>query len=93
MVHPKVRVVSEGAPLPHSLTPVYPTTAGLTQANLRGFIEHALDTLLLDDTLDPALLKRLALGPFRESVLLLHRPPPDAGGAASRSERTRRGGA
>jgi ATP-dependent DNA helicase RecG len=78
MVHPKVRVVGEDAALPQSLTPVYPTTAGLSQANLRGFIDHALDTLLLDDTLDPALLGRLALGPFRESVLLLHRPPPDA---------------
>ena len=78
MVHPKVRVVDEGAPLPQSLTPVYPTTAGLSQANLRGFIDHALDTLLLDDTLEPALLERLALGPFRESVLLLHRPPPQA---------------
>jgi ATP-dependent DNA helicase RecG len=78
MVHPKVRVVGEDTALPQSLTPVYPTTAGLSQANLRGFIDHALDTLLLDDTLEPALLERLALGPFRESVLLLHRPPPDA---------------
>ncbi len=87
MVHPKVRVVLAGAPLPTSLTPVYPTTAGLSQAQLRGFIEHALDTLLLDDTLDAALLARLALAPFRESVLLLHRPPPDVD-AASLAERT-----
>ncbi len=87
MVHPKVRVVEEGAPLASSLTPVYPTTAGLSQANLRGFIEHALDTLLLDDTLEPALLERLALGGFRESVLRLHRPPPDAD-ARSLAERT-----
>jgi len=87
MVHPKVRVVEEGAALAASLTPVYPTTAGLSQATLRGFIAHALDTLLLDDTLDAALLDRLALGPFRESVLLLHRPPPDVD-PASLAERT-----
>jgi len=77
MVHPRVRVVEKDAPLAASLTPVYPTTAGMSQADLRGFIGHALDTLLLDDTLEPALLERLALGPFRESVLTLHRPPPD----------------
>ncbi len=82
MVHPKVRVVDEGAPLAASLTPVYPTTAGLSQANLRGFIEHALDTLLMDDTLEPELLARLALRGFRESVLMLHRPPPDVDGAS-----------
>jgi ATP-dependent DNA helicase RecG len=87
MVHPKVRVVEKDDPLAASLTPVYPTTAGMSQANLRGFIEHALDTLLLDDTLDAALLSRLALGGFRESVLLLHRPPPDVD-AASLGERT-----
>jgi ATP-dependent DNA helicase RecG len=87
MVHPKVRVVDEATPLPTALTPVYPTTAGLSQANLRGFIGHALDTLLLDDTLDPALLGRLALQGFRESVLLLHRPPPDVD-AASLAGRT-----
>ena len=87
MVHPKVRVVDEDTPLASCLTPVYPTTAGMSQANLRGFIEHALDTLLLDDTLDEALLARLAMGSFRDSVLTLHRPPPDAG-AASLDERT-----
>jgi len=87
MVHPKVRVVDESTPLPTSLTPVYPTTAGMSQASLRGFIGHALDTLLLDDTLESSLLERLALQGFRESVLLLHRPPPDVD-AASLAGRT-----
>jgi len=87
MVHPRVRVVEPDAPLAASLTPVYPTTAGLSQANLRGYIGHALDTLLLDDTLEAELLQRLALRGFRESVLLLHRPPPDVD-AASLAGRT-----
>ncbi|MGZ5048708.1 MAG: ATP-dependent DNA helicase RecG, partial [Usitatibacter sp.] len=30
MVHPKYRIVSKDTPLPKSLTPVYPTTAGLS---------------------------------------------------------------
>src|SRR5262249_37437585 len=77
MVHPKYRVVEKGAPLAKSLTPVYPTTAGLSQGQLRSMIERALDELALEDSLDAALLGRLKLGPFRESVLLLHRPPPD----------------
>jgi ATP-dependent DNA helicase RecG len=76
MVHPKYRVVVKGAPLSKSLTPVYPTTAGLSQAALRDKIESALDTLVLDDTLPEDTLKNLRLGRFRESVLFLHRPPP-----------------
>ena len=77
MVHPRYRVVAEGAPLAKSLTPVYPTTAGLSQATLREKIGQALDTLALEDTLDAERLAKLGLAPFRESVVLLHRPPPD----------------
>jgi ATP-dependent DNA helicase RecG len=78
MVHPRYRLVDKDTPLPTSLTPVYPTTAGLPQAVLRSLIANALDSLLLDDTLEGALLERLSLGSFRDSVLTLHRPPPDA---------------
>jgi len=87
MVHPKYRIVEKGAPLSRSLTPVYPTTAGLSQSALKGAIENALDSLVLDDTLDPARVAKLGLRPFRESVLFLHRPPPDVD-AASLEERT-----
>src|SRR3954468_4583032 len=82
MVHPKYRMVEKGAPLSKSLTPVYPTTAGLSQLQLRGLIERALDTLALDDTLDRKLLAKLGLPPFRESVMLLHRRPPDVDAAS-----------
>src|SRR5512140_2239128 len=70
MVHPKYRVVAPGAPLSKSLTPVYPTTAGLSQALLRQKIDEALDSLVLDDTLEEEQLLRFGLEPFRESVLL-----------------------
>jgi ATP-dependent DNA helicase RecG len=87
MVHPRYKIVAPGTPLPTSLTPVYPTTAGLAQSALRGMIERALDTLALEDTLDDARLRKLGLGAFRESVLLLHRPPPGVD-AASLIDRT-----
>ena len=87
MVHPKYRIVSKDTPLSKSLTPVYPTTAGLSQAQLKGRIDRMLDTLALEDTLDAKLLAKLKLMAFRESVMLLHRPPPDVD-AASLDERT-----
>jgi ATP-dependent DNA helicase RecG len=87
MVHPKYRIVDRNTPLSTSLTPVYPTTAGLSQNELRGKIAEALDTLALEDTLDDKHLAKLRLGGFRESVLFLHRPPPKVD-AKSLDERT-----
>src|SRR5690606_35257211 len=40
MVHP--RITTAGADLPDSLTPVYPTTEGLSQPTLRRAIDQAL---------------------------------------------------
>ena len=76
MVHPRYHAIDKDAALPTSLTPVYPTTAGLSQSHLRAMIAKALDSLALEDTLDEKRLAKLRLGGFRESVLFLHRPPP-----------------
>ena len=35
MVHPQCKAVSESTPVKELLTPIYPTTAGLTQPNIR----------------------------------------------------------
>lgn len=78
MVHPKYRVVAEGAPIAMQLTPIYPTTAGLSQANLQRLVRAALDAHALDDTLPPALIGKLRLPAFRDSVITLHHPPPAA---------------
>ena len=78
MVHPRYRIVGKDTPLSKSLTPIYPTTAGLPQHQLRDLINGALDTLQLGDTLDEKLLARLKMMPFRDAVMALHRPPPDA---------------
>ncbi len=77
MVHPRYRVVSEGAPVAEALTPVYPTTAGLGQDTLRKLIARALAAEALDDTLPEALLKRPLLPAFRDAVMFLHHPTPD----------------
>ena len=77
MVHPRYRVVHGELPVSQSLTPVYPTTAGLAQDALRRLIERALADCDLTDTLPEALLAPLRLPLFRESVSFLHNPPPD----------------
>ena len=77
MVHPKCRAVGDDTPLQQSLTPVYPTTAGLSQTVLRKLISNALETLPLPDTLPDALLKKLKLASFADSIQLLHNLTPD----------------
>ena len=77
MVHPKCRAVDDHTPLQQSLTPVYPTTAGLAQPILRKLIVNALETLPLTETLPDALLKKLKLADFATSIRLLHNPTPD----------------
>ena len=78
MVHPKYRVVAEGAPVSKELTPVYPTTAGLSRAVLQRLVGNALAAADLEDTLPSALLGKLKLAAFRDSVRYLHHPPPAA---------------
>ena len=82
MVHPKCRAVEDDTPLNSSLTPVYPTTAGLSQATLRKLIFNALESLPLTDTLPEVLLKRLRLADFAASLRLLHNPPPNVAAAS-----------
>ncbi|HWI13477.1 MAG TPA: ATP-dependent DNA helicase RecG, partial [Burkholderiales bacterium] len=77
MVHPRCRAVMPNSPVADALTPVYPTTAGLGQDELRRLIGRALGDLALDDTLPPDMIRALALPRFRDAVLLLHKPPPD----------------
>jgi ATP-dependent DNA helicase RecG len=76
MAHPRYRIVQEGEPLPDTLTPIYPTTAGVGQSELRARVLQALDAADLEDTLPPPVIKTYRLKNFEESVRLLHRPPP-----------------
>ncbi|HEU5284211.1 MAG TPA: ATP-dependent DNA helicase RecG, partial [Burkholderiales bacterium] len=87
MIHPRYRVVRGEEPLPESLTPVYPSTAGLAQPVLRKLIARALAAVDLSDPLPKELRSRLRLPPFEDSIRYLHNPPPDAS-QATLQERT-----
>ncbi|MCC6532045.1 MAG: ATP-dependent DNA helicase RecG [Burkholderiales bacterium] len=78
MVHPRYRLVRADEPLPETLTPVYPTTQGLSQVALRALVNRAVGTCELHDTLPASVLNALDLGGFGASVRYLHAPPPDA---------------
>jgi ATP-dependent DNA helicase RecG len=87
MAHPRYRFVRPGQPLPETLTPVYPASAGIGQGTLRQKVLEALDAGPLEDTVPPGLRAKYALPAFDESVRLLHRPPPGIA-APSLAERT-----
>ncbi|MFC0170650.1 ATP-dependent DNA helicase RecG [Pseudoduganella danionis] len=75
MVHPAYKVINEGAPLPTSLTPVYPAGEGLSQPILRRAIGDAMKRIDWTDTLPAQLRQRMQLSDFEPAVKLLHYPP------------------
>jgi ATP-dependent DNA helicase RecG len=81
MVHPTVRVVSEGTPLADSLTPVYPTGAGLPQSYLRKAVAAGLSRAPLDELIPSALLPG-GVPSLRESLHFLHHPRAEVSLAA-----------
>ncbi|PTB21190.1 ATP-dependent DNA helicase RecG [Trinickia symbiotica] len=86
MVHPTVRVVDDDTPLPQALTPVYPSTAGVSQAYLRTAIDNALARTDLPELLPRPIAERycepLALPPLASAVRTLHHPSADTDEAA-----------
>jgi len=62
--------------LSNTLTPQYPTTAGVSQSQLRSRIRKALNDLNLSDTL-PAVKATQPLPGLNASLQFLHAPPPD----------------
>ena len=75
LIHP--RISAPGAALSVALTPIYPTTDGLSQPSLRKAITQALGSAAMQDTLPAALLEKLDLMPFEEAVRTLHAPTPE----------------
>ncbi|PNE58717.1 DNA helicase RecG [Paraburkholderia fungorum] len=78
MVHPAVRVVDEDTPLPQALTPVYPSTAGVTQAYLRKSIDNALSRTSLPELLPEPIartyMQPLGVPTLMDAVRTLHHP-------------------
>jgi ATP-dependent DNA helicase RecG len=79
LVHPEYRhITALNEPLPQTLTPIYPTTEGLTQGRLRMLVEralYALDQHELIELLPDKLLAHLQLPTLRAALETMHRPP------------------
>ena len=75
MIHPKIKSPEKSA-LAQTLTPVYPTTNGLTQPTLRKAIAAALQHLDLREILPESVLRQYNLPTLADSLRLLHNPPP-----------------
>lgn len=86
MVHPTVRAVAPDAPLPNSLTPVYPASVGVSQTVIRKAVAQALRDPNLQESLAEFLPKKLMgeLLPsndwpsLQSAITYLHQPPADA---------------
>jgi len=78
MVHPTCKVVGEKTIVAETLTPVYPTVAGLGQASLRKAIGIALQQQgEMLETLPAQIYADLNLPSFALSLTALHHPSPD----------------
>lgn len=77
MVHPTQRKVSEDTPVNKALTPIYPTTSGLSQSTLRKALQRVLHTDFLQETLPTWVYQPLKLPSFAHSVQHLHQPAAD----------------
>jgi len=77
MVHPTCKAVGEKSEVAETLTPVYPTVAGLGQASLRKAIRIALQQADMHETLPAQVYAHLDLPSFKASLIALHHPSPD----------------
>ncbi len=86
MVHPIVRALTPDAPLPASLTPVYPASAGVSQTVIRKAVLQALRDSSLKESLAEFLPTKLMAEilpsndwpPLQDAITYLHQPPADA---------------
>ncbi len=75
MVHPQCRAVTQDTPVKTTLTPIYPSSAGLSQTSLRKWIAWALQNGDLSESL-PAWVYGSLPG-FAQSLHSLHHPQPE----------------
>ncbi len=83
MTHPEYQLfnTADEIPLSEMLTPIYPTTAGITQGRLRQWISKALDISeheTLPDYLPEAIRQQFKLPSLLEALRFAHHPPTDA---------------
>ncbi|AAU91730.1 ATP-dependent DNA helicase RecG [Methylococcus capsulatus str. Bath] len=93
MIHPQYEALPETAPAPleTGLTPVYPTTDGLSQQSLRRFVAQALRLAEPEHEksfrLPPRLAPELDALSWWDAVRTLHRPMDDCPKALERARR------
>lgn len=80
MVHPEYKILKTGEEpmLETSLTPVYPSTEGVSQYRLRSLVATAIALLKREapaELLPAVTLEKLSLPPLPDAILHLHRPP------------------
>lgn len=82
--HPEYRALNCDEPPPpvdQTLTPIYPSTEGLTQQRLRQLCQQSLSLLgprSLPDWLPDELARDYQLAPLDDAIRYLHNPPADA---------------
>ncbi len=81
-VHPEYSFITDASEtLPETLTPVYPTTEGLSQTTWRKLTDQALALLnesnALAEFLPDALRSQFKLQALREALMWVHRPPAE----------------
>ncbi|MFJ4063861.1 ATP-dependent DNA helicase RecG [Pseudomonas sp. NPDC089996] len=82
--HPEYRALNGDEPAPpveQTLTPIYPSTEGLTQQRLRLLCQQSLGMLgprSLPDWLPDELARDYHLAPLDDAIRYLHNPPSDA---------------
>ncbi|PLU86871.1 MULTISPECIES: ATP-dependent DNA helicase RecG [Pseudomonas] len=82
--HPEYRALNGDEPPPpveQTLTPIYPSTEGLTQQRLRLLCQQSLGLLgprSLPDWLPDELARDYQLAPLDDAIRYLHNPPADA---------------
>ncbi len=84
MIHPEY-MLSQAGMIPQvdeNLTPIYPTTEGLSQLMFRKLTDQALNLLaqgaMLQDIVPAKLLQQFSFPTLAESLSYVHRPPADA---------------
>ncbi|CAB1277002.1 ATP-dependent DNA helicase RecG [Candidatus Nitrosacidococcus tergens] len=82
LIHPEWMVLRDkDGSIESHLTPIYPTTNGLSQTTLRYLIQriiNELNTKEIEENLSTELLKFIHLPSLHQAISYLHQPPPDA---------------
>ncbi len=78
MVHPQCKAARDTSEVNEALTPIYPTTAGLTQPAIRKAIKSVMQPEMFAETLPAFAYQPLNLPSFSSSISSLHYPEPDA---------------